>query len=88
MTNNQVQAKLEVDTRLLTAAAVLVGVGGLLGVTGMLVGGSVLVSAGRQWVQQMDASPRELAQLKRQQANAASRAGMHAWQTAHPGSSS
>lgn len=83
MTNNEVAgARLQVDKRLLTASAVLIGVGGALGFAGMMLGGSIVLTAGRKWMQQMDASPRELATLKWQQANAASRAGKQAWQAA------
>ncbi len=84
MTNHQADgARFQVDKRLLAASAVLIGVGGALGFAGMLIGGSVALTAGRRWMQQMDASPRELATLKWQQANAASRAGKQAWQAAN-----
>jgi hypothetical protein len=83
MTNDEAGGTgFEVDRRLLTVSAVLIGVGGALGFAGMLLGGSIAMTAGRRYLQQMDASPRELATLKWQQANAASRAGKEAWQAA------
>jgi len=43
---------------------VLIGIGGLLGLTGMLLVGSAIVSAARQRVNQLEQPPSELAKLK------------------------
>ena len=57
----------------------LIGIGGLLGFTGMLLVGSAIVSAVRQRVNQLEQPPSELAKRKWQQARAATNAGAKAW---------
>jgi hypothetical protein len=54
---------------------VLVGIGGLLGFTGVLLLSSAVVSATRRWVNQLDQPPTEFAKQKWRQARAASAAG-------------
>jgi hypothetical protein len=73
-----------VNKRLLTAGAGLIAVGGLLGFTGMVLGGTAVLAAVRQWVRQMEVPPRERAALKWHQAKEASRAGARAWREAAP----
>jgi hypothetical protein len=58
---------------------VLVGIGGLLGFTGMVLVGSALLSATRQWVNQLERPPSEIARRKWQQTKAATSAGAGAW---------
>ena len=57
----------------------LIGIGGLLGFIGMLLVGSVIVSAARQRVNQLEQPPSELAKRTWQQARAATTAGANAW---------
>jgi hypothetical protein len=64
---------------LLVGGGLLVGIGGLLGFTGMVLVGSPLLSATRQWVNQLEQPPSELARRKWQQAKAAASAGAEAW---------
>jgi hypothetical protein len=58
---------------------VLVGIGGLLGFTGMVLVGSALLSATRQWVNQLERPPGEIARRRWQQTKVAVSAGAGAW---------
>ena len=62
----------------------LIGIGGFLGFTGMLLVGSAIVSAARQRVNQLEQPPSELAKRKLQQARAAITAGAKAWRNGPP----
>jgi hypothetical protein len=64
----------------LVTGASLVVAGGLLALTGMLIGGGHLYTAIRRWVSDMDVPPSEVAKLKLAQAKAAAAAGAEAWQ--------
>jgi hypothetical protein len=64
---------------LITSAA-MVGAGTLIALTGLAVGGGHLLSATRQWINEMEVPPSELARLKWIQARAAMAAGAAAWQ--------
>src|SRR5215217_1492042 len=79
MSNNASPAGMQVNRSLLVGGGVLVGVGGLLGFTGMVLVGSALLSATRQWVNQLEQPPSELARRRWQQAKAAASAGAGAW---------
>ncbi len=66
----------DIDRRaVLTAAALLMGVGGLVGAAGFLVAGGALVAACRRWYRRADLPPQDLAKLKWEQAKAAAGAG-------------
>jgi hypothetical protein len=67
------------NKKLLTTGAGLLAIGGLLGFAGMALAGAAVLSATRQWVGQMEVSPREMAALRWRQAKQASLAGAHAW---------
>jgi hypothetical protein len=64
---------------LITSAA-MVGAGTLIALAGLAIGGGHLLSATRQWVNEMEVPPSELARLKWAQARAAMTAGAAAWQ--------
>ena len=70
---------LQLSRRRIAGGGVLIGIGGLLGFTGMLLVGSAIVSAARQRVNQLEQPPSELAKRKWQQARAATTAGATAW---------
>jgi hypothetical protein len=72
----------DIDTRLVTAGAMLTVCGSLVACAGLALAGFALVNAGRQWVRQMEVPPGELAAAKLRQAKQASLAGMQAWQAA------
>ena len=75
---------LQLSRRRIAGGGVLIGIGGLLGFTGMLLVGSAIVSAARQRVNQLEQPPSELAKRKWQQARAATTAGAKAWRTGPP----
>jgi hypothetical protein len=79
MSNNASPEGMQLNRSLLVGGGVLVGVGGLLGLTGMVLVGSALLSATRQWVQQLEQPPSVLARRKWQQAKVAASAGAQAW---------
>ena len=70
---------LQLSRRRIAGGGVLIGIGGLLGFTGMLLVGSAIVSAARQRVNQLEQPPSELAKRTWQQARAATIAGAQAW---------
>jgi hypothetical protein len=79
MSDNASPEGIQVNRGRLVGGGVLVGIGSLLGVTGMILVGSALVSATRQWVNQLEQPPSEMARRKWQQAKAAAAAGAEAW---------
>jgi hypothetical protein len=64
----------------LITSSVMVGVGTLIALTGLAIGAGHLLSATRQWVNEMEVPPSELARLKWSQARSAMAAGAAAWQ--------
>ena len=80
---------IQVNRSLLVGGGVLVGIGGLLGFTGMALVGSVLVSATRQWVNQLQEPPSDMVRRKWRQTRTAAHAGAEAWRNGpHPRASS
>ena len=84
MDNAASNGPIQLNRRLIAGGGVLVGVGGLLGFTGMLLVSSAIISAARQRVNQLEQPPREIAKLKWQQARAATTAGANAWRNGPP----
>ena len=79
MGNAASNGAVQVSRRRIAGGGVLIGLGGLLGFTGMLLVSSAIISAARQRVDQLEQPPSELAKLKWQQARAATTAGANAW---------
>ena len=77
---------IQLNRNLLVGGGVLVALGGLLGVTGMALVSSALLSATRQWVDQLERPPSELARRRWEQTKAAASAGAAAWRDNPPGS--
>lgn len=75
---------LQIDSKLLRIGAVLAGVGGAVWLAGVALGGLALGSAAREWVQQLEQSPGEVATQKLRQAIAAGAAGAEAWSKGPP----
>jgi hypothetical protein len=69
----------EVSTRPLMVGAVLMGVGGALGLAGFAVGGIALMSAARRWIQDMEQPPTEVVKHHWERTKAATAAGASAW---------
>lgn len=79
VSNDVSREGIQVNRSLLIGGGVLVGIGGVLGFTGMVLVGSALLSATRQWVDQLERPPSETARRKWQQAKIAASAGAQAW---------
>jgi len=71
----------QLNRRRIAGGGVLIGIGGLLGFTGMLLVSAAIISAARQRVNQLEQPPSELAKRTWQQARAATTAGAKAWRT-------
>jgi hypothetical protein len=84
MSNAASNGAVQLNRRPLAVGGVLIGIGGLLGFTGMLLVNSAIISAARQRVNQLEQPPREIAKLKWQQARAATTAGANAWRNGPP----
>ena len=77
---------IQLNRNLLVGGGVLVALGGLLGFTGMALVSSALLSATRQWVDQLERPPSEVARRRWEQTKAAASAGAAAWRDNPPGS--
>ena len=84
MGNEASNGRVQLDRRLIAGGGVLIGIGALLGFTGMLLVSSAIVSAARQRVNQLEQPPSELAKRRWQQARAATTAGAKAWRNSPP----
>jgi hypothetical protein len=73
------QGDIQLNRNLLVGGGVLVALGGLLGFTGMALVSSALLSATRQWVDQLERPPTEIARRRWEQAKTAASAGAAAW---------
>jgi hypothetical protein len=73
----------EVESGPLIVGGSLVRIGLALVAVGVAVAGAHVVSATRQWVQQLDVPPSQFAQLKWEQAKTAAASGTSTWR-AHP----
>ena len=77
---------IQLNRNLLVGGGVLVALGGLLGFTGMALVSSALISATRQWVDQLERPPSEVARRRWEQTKAAASAGAAAWRDGPPNS--
>jgi hypothetical protein len=68
-----------VNTRPLIVGGVLMGLGGVLGLAGVVVSGSCLAAAVRDWANRQEVPPGELARHHLARAKAATSAGTTAW---------
>ena len=80
MKSAQGYSSFQVNTTPLVVGAALIGAGMLIGFTGILVGGTALVSASRKWINELDVPPSEVVKHKWHQTMAATTAGASAWQ--------
>lgn len=76
------KARFELNSGLLMSGAVLIAIGGVLGLIGMALGSTALVTASRRWVRQLDVPPSEIAKQKWAKAKVATNAGVSAWRDA------
>ena len=84
VTNQASQGGIRLNRGRLVGGGVLIGTGGLLAFTGVLLLSSTVVSVTRQWVKQLEQPPSELAKLKWRQARTATTAGTKAWRSGAP----
>jgi hypothetical protein len=78
MSSEEVQS-IQLNRSLLVGGGVLVAIGGFLGVAGTVLVGSAILAATRQWANQLEQPPSEIAKRRWQQAKAAASAGADAW---------
>jgi hypothetical protein len=74
----------QINTRAVIGGAVLIGIGGVLGLAGAALAGSAFFAAARRRVQQMEVPPSELARQNWARAKAATAAGVTAWRNGQP----
>jgi hypothetical protein len=67
----------------LIVGGVLVGIGAMAGLVGLAVAGTHVVSATRQWINELEIPPSQFAMLKWEQAKTAAASGASTWR-AHP----
>ena len=79
MTNSSPDSKFRLNTRPLIVGGALMGLGGLLGLAGIVIGGSALAVAMRDWANRQEVPPSELARHHWARAKAATAAGATAW---------
>jgi hypothetical protein len=61
------------------ASAVLIGAGSLIGLSGMIVGGTAVMSASRRWFRELQVPVSEVGINQMGQTTAATMAGPNAW---------
>ena len=72
-------AGLQLSSTPLIVGACLIGAGTIIGLTGMIVGGTAMLSATRQWFRELEVPPSEVVKQKWGQTKAATTAGATAW---------
>lgn len=80
MTNARGYSSFDINTTPIIVGVALIGAGMLMGITGILVGGTALGSATRKWVNELEVPPTEVVKHKWHQTKAATTAGASAWQ--------
>ena len=81
--NGQPDAAFRLNTRPLLVGGALMGLGGLLGLAGVVVSGSALAMAFREWSANQEVPPAEMARHHWKRAKAATAAGATAWRNGH-----
>jgi hypothetical protein len=80
MTNSRdPERAFRLNTRPLIVGGVLMGLGGVLGLAGLVISGSALAAAARDWANRQEVPPSELARQHWARAKAATAAGTTAW---------
>jgi hypothetical protein len=67
----------------LIAGGILIGIGGVIAVTGLAIAGTHVAAATRSWIRELEVPPSELARLKWEQAKTAAVSGASTWRE-HP----
>jgi hypothetical protein len=82
VTDPAIQQVPQLNKSLLVGGGVLLGLGGLLGATGFALVSAAFIAATREWVNQLEQPPTEIARRRWQQARSAAAAGAAAWRDA------
>ena len=83
MKNGQSYTGFQLNSTPMIVGAALIGAGSLIGLSGLIVGGSAMVSATRKWFRELEVPPSEVVKHKWSQTKAATVAGASAWQQHH-----
>ena len=83
MKNGQSYTGFQLNSTPMIVGAALIGAGSLIGLSGLIVGGSAMVSATRKWFRALEVPPSEVVKHKLGQTKAATTAGATAWQQHH-----
>jgi hypothetical protein len=84
MTHHDSDDDVQLNRGLIVGGGVLVALAGLLGITGMGLLLSAMISASRRWVGQLEEPPSDMARRKWQQTRAGASAGAAAWRDKTP----
>jgi hypothetical protein len=84
MTETQCSPSGRESKRILIIGGILLGVGTIMGVAGMVFGGTAVLAATRRRVRRTEVPPRELARRRWSQARIATGAGVEAWNNGAP----
>jgi membrane protein implicated in regulation of membrane protease activity len=74
-----VQSGPQLNSRLLAGGVLLMGIGAAIGLAGVALGSTAVITAARRWVRQMETPPSELAKQHWNRARVATAAGVGAW---------
>jgi hypothetical protein len=81
MTNAQSSSTgFQFNTTPMIIGAALIGAGGVIGLCGLIVGGSAMASATRRWFRELEVPPSDVMKQKWGATKAATVAGASAWQ--------
>ncbi len=81
--SGQPDAAFRLNTKPLLVGGALMGLGGLLGLAGVVVSGSALAMALREWSAKQEVPPSEMARHHWERAKSATVAGATAWRNGH-----
>jgi hypothetical protein len=80
MTNSsRTDTAFRLNTRPLIVGGALMGLGGLLGLAGIVISGTALAAAMRDWASRQEVPPSEMARQQWYRAKSATAAGATAW---------
>jgi hypothetical protein len=81
--SQQSPGEVQLNTTPMIVGVALVAAGGLIGLAGVIIGGSALLSATRKWLGELEVPPSEVVKHKWDQTKAATTAGATAWHQHH-----
>jgi hypothetical protein len=79
MTNSSPDTAFRMNTRPLIVGGVLMGLAGLIGMAGLVVAGTAIAAAARDWANRQEVPPTEMARHHWHRAKAGVAAGATAW---------